>query len=103
MPMTSSRLSVVTSKAQKCIRSWASVMMPACRSPRNGTAVCRWLGCGLAADARPASAPALAAPTTAAVTPAAPKSRRRDSPGDGDRSSGELLGGDDTLHLADFL
>ena len=34
--MTSSRLSVVTSNAQKCIRSCCGVMMPAWRSPRNG-------------------------------------------------------------------
>ena len=39
--ITSSRLRVVTSNVAKCMRSWASVTMPAWCGPRNGTAACR--------------------------------------------------------------
>src|SRR5882757_3381767 len=113
--MTSSRSLVVTSNEQKCIRSCWGVMMPACRSPRNGTAWSSPPRLVLDADARPARVPPPAAPTTAAVTPAAPNSLRLDSPRRAESGStagvsgllGGLLGGllrcDDTLHLAYFL
>src|SRR5882724_12038543 len=81
-------------------------MMPAWRSPRNGTGWSRPPKAVLAADARPARAPAPAVPTTAAVTPAAPKSLRRDIPVRGGSGSAAgvsaSLGSDDTLHLAHF-
>src|SRR6476660_9339080 len=81
--------------------------MPAWRSPRNAIGWCRSLRSVLAADALPARAPAPAAPTTAAVTPAAPNSLRRDRPPrDGSASTAGVsgsLGGDDTLHLAYFF
>src|SRR6478752_8549735 len=99
----SARLSVVTSKVAKCIRSCASVMMPAWRSPRNGTGACRCTCESLAADARPASAPAPAAPATATPTPAAPRSLRREKAEVGVTEAVDSLRGDDTLHLADFL
>src|SRR5882757_8297355 len=105
--MTSSRSLVVTSNEQKCIRSCWGVMMPAWRSPRNGTAWSSPPKSVLDADARPARAPAPAAPTTAAVTPAAPNSLRRDSPARTESGSAArvsaLLGGNDTLHLAYLL
>src|SRR5882757_198777 len=109
--MTSSRSLVVTSNEQKCIRSCWGVMMPACRSPRNGTAWSSPPRLVLDADARPARVPAPAAPTTAAVTPAAPNSLRLDSPRRAESGStagvsaslGGLLRCDDTLHLAYFL
>src|SRR6185436_4797277 len=81
--------------------------MPAWRSPRNAIGWCRSLRSVLAADARPARAPAPAAPTTAAVTPAAPNSWRRDRPSRGGSGSAAgvsgSLGSDDTLHLAYLL
>src|ERR1700682_4927332 len=82
-------------------------MMPAWRSPRNGTGWSRPPKAVLAADARPAKAPAPAAPTTAAVTPAAPNSLRLDITARGGFGStagvSASLGSDDTLHLAYFL
>src|SRR3954454_18884144 len=102
---SSSRSSVMTSKATKCSRSCAGVAIPAWCAPVNGTACVATAAAdtGSSAVARPMTPPAAPAAITPAVpAPARPKKRRRDRPSVLTGAQGSLPC-DDRGHLADRL